>query len=212
MREAKDHSRQETAVLLAERKIRRDPGDVIMRHTGRSSVLLVGLLSLWGTAGCASPAVPPALHRQVDRTLTFAQLKESPDSYRSRVAMVGGEVLSAKRLKEGTRIEVLQIPLEESQAPGQDRMTSEGRFLAIQKEFLDPATIPPGTRVTIVGDVIGAVTLPLDETDYTYPTLEIKHLKVWPKTEPSTSRPGSYSIPLWRPSYDRPYGPYRYWR
>jgi Starvation-inducible outer membrane lipoprotein len=112
--------------------------------------------------------VPASLQLQVDRTLTFAQLKESPDSYRGRLILVGGEVLSAKRLKDGTRIEVLQIPLEESQAPGTDRMTSEGRLLAIQKEFLDPATIPPGTRLTIVGEVTGAMTLPL--TKRTIPT------------------------------------------
>ncbi len=161
-------------------------------------------------AGCAASVVPASLQLQVDRQLAFAQLKESPDSYRGRLIIVGGEVLSAKRLKEGTRIEVLQIPLEDSQAPGKDRTTSEGRFLAMQKEFLDPATLPPGTHVTIVGEVTGATTLPLDETDYTYPTLEIKHLKVWPMRENQASRPGSSSGPAWHPSY----GPwYRYyWR
>ena len=141
----------------------------------RLLLVLSGLL-----AGCAAPVLPASLQLQVDRTLTFAQLKDSPDSYRGRLVIVGGEVLSAKRLKEGTRIEVLQIPLEDSHAPGKDRTASEGRFLARQQEFLDPATLPPGTRVTIVGEVTGATTLPLDETDYTYPTLEIKHLKVWP--------------------------------
>lgn len=148
---------------------------------------------------------------QVDRTLAFAQLKVSPDSYRGHLVIVGGEVLSAKRLKEGTRIEVLQIPLEDSQAPGKDRTASEGRFLAIQQEFLDPATIPPGTRVTIVGEVTGATTLLLDETDYTYPTLEIKHLKVWPNRENQAVGPGYYSAPMWRPTYS-PWYRSPYWR
>ncbi|MDE3226253.1 MAG: Slp family lipoprotein [Nitrospirota bacterium] len=181
-----------------------------MVAAGLPRLLFVALLG--ATVGCASPSIVPAsLQLQVDRTLTFARLKESPDSYRGRLILVGGEVLSAKRLKDGTRVEILQIPLEESQAPGTDRMTSEGRLLAIQKEFLDPATIPPGTRVTIVGEVAGAMTLPLDETDYTYPTLEIKHLKVWPMRDNQASRPGSYSGPAWHPFY----GPwYRspYWR
>lgn len=170
-------------------------------------LVLSGLL-----AGCApSGIVPASLQTQVDRDLPFAQLKDSPDSYRGRLIIVGGEVLTAKRLKEGTRIEVLQIPLEESQAPGKDRMASEGRFLAIQKEFLDPATIPPGTRLTIVGEVTGATSLPLDETDYSYPTLEIKHLKVWPKQDNQTSRPGYFYAPSGRSGF-WPYRPYPYWR
>lgn len=169
-------------------------------------LVLSGLL-----AGCAASVVPASLQMQVDRTLAFAQLKESPDSHRGRLVLVGGEVLSAKRLKEGTRIEVLQIPLEDSQAPGRDRTVSEGRFLAIQKEFLDPATLPPGTRVTIVGEVTGATTLPLDETDYTYPTLDIKHVKVWPQTDSRASVPGYYSAPYWRPAYS-PWYRTPYWR
>lgn len=173
------------------------------------SLALSGLL-----VGCTPAGLGPAsLQMQVDRTLTFAQLKASPDSYRGKLVAAGGEVLSAKRLKEGTRIEVLQIPLEGSQAPGRDRTASEGRFLAIQQEFLDPATIPPGTRLTIVGEVTGSTTLPLDETDYTYPTLDIKHLTVWPNRESHATGPGPgyYSGPMWRPAYS-PWYRTPYWR
>lgn len=162
------------------------------------------MLSVWLLPGCAaSTVVPPQLQEQVDRQLTFSQLKESPESYRGRLVVLGGEVLSAKRLKNGTRIEILQLPLGNSLAPGTDRTASEGRFLAVQRDFLDPATIPPGTPVTVTGEVTGSTVLPLDETEYTYPTLEIKHLKVWPKTDGTLSRPGPY--------YGSPYywGPYR---
>ena len=69
--------------------------------------------------------------------------------------MLGGEVLSAKRLAEGTRLEVLQLPLDDAQQPALTRTDSQGRFLAIEKEFLDPAMFPQNTRVTIVGEVTG---------------------------------------------------------
>jgi outer membrane lipoprotein len=144
-------------------------------------------------AGCvSSDVIPTPLEHSIDRSVVFPDLRSSPDSYKGRLVVLGGEVLSAKRLKSGTRIEVLQIPLTSAEEPGIDRTTSEGRFLAIQRDFLDPATIPPGTRVTIVGEVTGGTTLPLDETDYTYPTLEIRHLKVWPPALTATrnrSRP-----------------------
>ncbi len=155
-------------------------------------------------AGCASDSVIPAsLETQLDRSLTFPQLRESPESYRGRLMVLGGEVLSAKRLKEGTRIEVLEIPLESSLQPGMDRTASRGRFLAFQKEFLDPATIPPGTRLTLVGEITGSVADKLDETDYTYPTVEIKSLKVWPRPESFSHVPYYYYPPsfYWRPYY-----------
>ena len=155
-------------------------------------------------AGCASGSVVPAsLQAQLDKSLTFPQLRELPESYRGRLLVLGGEVLSAKRLKEGTRIEVLEIPLESSLQPGLDRTASRGRFIALQKEFLDPATIPPGTRVTIVGEVTGSVADKLDETDYTYPTVDVKSLKVWPQSESFSHVPYYYYPPsyYWRPYY-----------
>lgn len=160
-------------------------------------------------SGCAPTSdIPASLQTQVDQTLTFSQLKESPPSYKGRLLLLGGEVLTAKRLKEGTRIEVLQLPLDGYQAPDMDRTTSQGRFLAFQKDFLDPATVPPGTRVTIVGEVTGATTLALDETDYTYPTVEIRSLKVWHQPLGSSVWPGPYVAPYyWGPYWGR----YPYW-
>ena len=34
--------------------------------------------------------------------------------------------------------------------------------MAIQREFLDPATVPQGTFLTITGELTGSMTLPLD--------------------------------------------------
>ena len=87
--------------------------------------------------------------------------------------------------------------------PIQYLQKSRGRFLALQSDFLDPATLPAGTHVTIVGEVIGETTLPLDETEYTYPTVTIKNLRVWPKDE-------LYSYWHTHPYVGPHYGPYWY--
>ncbi len=167
-------------------------------------VLLGAIVAL--LSGCASTSfIPASLQTQVDQTLTFSQLKESADSYRGRLLVLGGEVLTAKRLKDGTRIAVLQLPLDGSQKPEMDRTASEGRFLAIQKGFLDPATLPEGTRVTLVGEVTGVLTLPLDETEYAYPTLEIKNLKVWPDLVASQYGSTPYLSPYWGPYWSGAY-------
>jgi outer membrane lipoprotein len=141
------------------------------------TVFLAGILVL--LAGCGPQVIPKELEGQVDRNVSFLQLKESPPAYKGRLVVLGGEVLSAKRGAESTRIEVLQIPLNSSYEPVQDRTTSQGRFLAVQQQFLDPATVPVGTLVTVIGEMTGTTTMPIDEVQYTYPTLDIRHLQVW---------------------------------
>lgn len=164
---------------------------------------------------CASRSVvPPELQPLVDRTLTFAEIKQAPEHYQGRLVMLGGEVLSATRVKEGTRIEVLQLPLDDRQAPVYDRTESEGRFLAFQRQFLDPATLPKGTRVTVIGEVTGVLRQPLDETEYDYPTLDLQHLKVWPDEDRRGRYARPYPYPYGYPFWGRrwgPWGPYPYY-
>jgi len=43
----------------------------------------------------------------------------------------------------------------------------------------DPATLPAGTRVTVIGYVTGDAVQQLDESEYRYPTIEVRHLHAW---------------------------------
>ncbi len=147
-------------------------------------------------AGCASGSgvVPEALDAQVDKSLSFVHLAASPDSYQSKLVLVGGEVLKTKRLAEGTQLEILQLPLDEDQQPVVRRSESQGRFLAMDPSGRDPATIEDGTRVTVVGEVTGATLGRLDDSEYRYPTLMVKHLHVW---EDRPRERGAYVSPWW---------------
>jgi outer membrane lipoprotein len=171
---------------------------------------LLSILALLVTlAGCASTQ-----DTETAQALTFLQVKAAPDSFKGQSAVFGGKVLTARRQKDNTRIEVLQLPLDQSLRPGYDLTQSQGRFIALQREFLDPATLPPGTRITVTGVMSGSITLPLDETDYIYPVIDIKRVQVWDGSEDTAPRtrpymgPGPYWGPYWNP-YWRPW-PY-YW-
>ncbi len=146
--------------------------------------LLLSVLLLFG-AGCASgpDVVPESFKEVIDPALTFPEILEDPTVHQGSVVLLGGEVLSAKRLANGTRLEILHLPLDDSQEPVLDRTTSEGRFLALESAFLDPATLPASTRVTLVGEISGVTSANLDEMEYRYPTLQVKHLHVWPEAE-----------------------------
>lgn len=153
----------------------------------------LGVVFLIGS-GCVSgpEVVPEALKGHIDSSVTFPKMLEEPLAYQGAVVLLGGEVLSATRLTEGTRLEVLQLPLDASDEPVFDRTASQGRFLAFETSFLDPATLPPNTRVTLVGEITGATHEKLDEMEYRYLTLSIQHLHVWSESEweqPSNSGP-----------------------
>src|SRR5713101_7070106 len=180
----------------------------------RSAVLvLIGACCLL-LSGCASSrrdAVqleyqpPPELQSQVEQRISFANVKADPAAYKGRIILLGGEVLTAKRLADRTRLEILHLPRNEFNEPTMNRTASQGRFIAFQKEFLDPATVPPGTRVTVVGEITGTAEGNLDEMKYSYVTLEIRHLQVWPQTPLPYAR-ASPDAPFYSSSYM-----YRYW-
>ncbi len=174
-------------------------------------LFIAGILLL--TPGCASLSgqSEPDLPRPVQ--IAFTQVKEAIDTYKGQPVTFGGKVLGARRLKEGTRIEILQLPLTSSSQPTTDLNKSQGRFVALQKQFLDPATIPPGTFVTITGEVAGSLTMPLDETEYTYPLLYITNLRVWAEDDeapPRIRRPIGPS-PYWGPHWSPYWSPWPYW-
>jgi outer membrane lipoprotein len=142
-------------------------------------------------SACSSQRiVPESMESLVDRTVSFQDVLASPESYKGRVLVLGGEVLKAKRLQDSTQIELLQLPLGDGEEPSLDRQQSQGRFLALQQAFLDPATVVEGTRVTIVGEISGAKTDRLDDVEYRYPTLILKHLHVWPVRSYGQREPG----------------------
>jgi|KBSSwiStaDraftv2_1062776.scaffolds.fasta_scaffold00706_28 outer membrane lipoprotein len=179
---------------------------------------LLAAAILW--VGCAQSAhqtgqdvlkqiVPAELLSQVDQSISFADLRSSPDSYIGRTVLFGGMSMKSQRVKDRTEIEILQLPMV-AKRPSEIRSQSEGRFIAVRSgEFLDPAVIERDSPLTVIGEVKGAMVKPLDEGEYQYPVLEIKHLINWKELQSrdrTTGYDGGYGYPYWPYSY----GPYGY--
>lgn len=156
---------------------------------------------LFGLSGCATFSSSPfstELEAHVIPGVSFSQVTQDPAGHIGHILKVGGVVLSAKRLVDRTEVMVLQIPLDNDSVPQWNRTESQGRFIATQKTFLDPATLPQGTRLTIIGEVTGQKSVQVDAEEKNYTVLAIQALKVWPLI------PDRYGY--------RPYwGPYPYW-
>jgi outer membrane lipoprotein len=185
---------------------------------------VVAGLWLWSQhlLGCAQSAhqsgrdlldkiLPDQIQEQIDQSVSFTDLKANPSAYQGKTIMVSGIVLKSKRVKDRTEIEVLQIPTGSGAAPTKDRSRSQGRFLAVKSgEFLDPAVVDAGTPITVVGEVRPPVTRGMDEGEYVYPVLEVKHLVDWDEVNPQI-RSAPYAYPYGRSMYAYPYsywGPY----
>lgn len=156
--------------------------------------------------------VPPGLEQEIDRSVSFADLKRAPSEYIGRTVMIGGNVIRAKRTKAGTELEVLQLPSAKEGPLTEDRLQSEGRFLAVRETFLDPASLPQGAPITIIGTVTGETTRQLDESDYTYPILQVKHIIDWNSVASQRRRDRSPYYGYYYPPYGwsgfYPYGAY----
>lgn len=139
--------------------------------------LTAGCIAILLLIGC-SPPFPRELMEKVEKNVTFTALRKDPEKYAGKLLMVGGTIVDTKNLKEGTRIEVLQKPLD---GEGRPEPTDEsgGRFLIVTQQFLDSALYHRGRMITVIGEAAKSQVLPLGEIEYRYPVIAAKGLHLW---------------------------------
>lgn len=153
---------------------------VFMRRNIQCAVVCMLLLVFM--SGCNRyQAIPDHLVDQVNKQLTYEQVKASPAAARGQIVVWGGEVLNAVRDPEKTTVEVLEIPLNKDHIPLDNRASSRGRFFAIDSrgEIIDPAIFKEGSRVTVIGEILGLRTETLEKAAYDYPVIAIRDMTVW---------------------------------
>jgi outer membrane lipoprotein len=165
---------------------------------------LIGLAALLGM-GCAH-AISETMRLQAEPPISFAELRANPEAYKDRTVILGGEILQTSNLREGTRLEVLQKPLDRAEAPLRTDRTG-GRFMALCDDYLDPAVYAPGRRITVAGRVLGTYQGKVGEVDYLYPLISCQEKYLWAPV--TTVPPAYYGYPWW---YWAPYGYPWYWR
>lgn len=154
----------------------------------RPYLLAATISILLFSSGCAKQVISQESLRLADRTVSFAQLREKPDSFIDRHVIVGGTIARTVNGKEGGEVEVVQSRLDSDNLPD-DTIHSLGRFLARSRDFLDPLIFRPGLKITLVGKVTGSITRPLDGVDYSYPILAIREAHLWKPGESFRSQP-----------------------
>lgn len=176
----------------------------------RGALVFVGLAML-GTAGCQTyDVVPKDLEPQLATGLTYEMVRDAPTGHQGKLVAWGGEVLAGKRTREGTRLEILHLPLTDGLYPTEERARSKGRFVVYDTEgtITDPAVVEPGTAVTIIGRIGPLEHEELQGVEYHYPRLDVLDMTVWEKKVMRSWRHGAWG---WR--YDpNPRALYRSYR
>lgn len=162
------------------------------------------LLAALFAAGCASN-VPREISEAPASEPDFVQVRSAPGSYLGQTVRWGGVIAAVENRASETRIEVVQKALHRSGHPLQGDQ-SEGRFVAIVSEFLDPALFTQNRSFTVVGEVGGNQSGTIGDFAYEYPVVNATHYQLWPKPLPRRDR---RPRPYWHdPWYDPWYGPW----
>lgn len=149
--------------------------------------------------------VPPELESATVSGLTLETVRENPAEYKGQTVMWGGKVAQTLVKEEGALVEIVQFPLDNQLKP-RDVDISEGRFLVLKDQYLDPMIFRSGRKVTVVGEIRGSRTMKLDEITYTYPLVKAETLHLWEEDLPETRVYYSYPpYPYW---YGRHWGWY----
>ena len=181
-----------------------------VRQYLKKAILFFSLPLLFSINLCScAPLISPELRREIKENIALSLVKKDPDACRGKPVLWGGMIIKAENKKEGTLVEVLELPLDKSRRP-KDIDSSEGRFLALYPEYLDVAIYRSGREVTVFGKIEGTRTLPLGEVDYTYPLIRAEKIRLWEKRAESIRVFHKYPFyPYWYgyPYYwGRPYG------
>ena len=165
------------------------------------------LSALMGLFGCAH-SISEDLRKDIDLTLTFERLLESPEEFIGKRVMFGGVIVETRALPQGTEVEVVQKEIDFSGYPETGNKTG-GRFIFFNKEFLEPEIYSKGRGITGVGKIRGSQVGMVGEMPYEFPVIESEELKLLDKV---VERNPYFYPPYWDPWYRSslytPYWPY----
>lgn len=160
----------------------------------KKSVVVFALALLF--QGCTY-AVSRDMAAQADKTITFEMLLADPDTFKGKLLILGGTLSHIINTKEGTLIEVVQKPLDYWGKPKRTDRTG-GRFLVRHAGYLDAMIFAPGRDITVAAEVEGTRSKALEETEYDYPVVVARELKLWERESPSWDKP-QWIDPLYDP-------------
>jgi outer membrane lipoprotein len=178
------------------------------KYLGVLGRIAISLFLASALVGCAHVISKETL-KEVDQGISFEELSKDPGKYLGKTVLLGGVIVKTENKKDGTLLEIYQTELDSYEAPINTDV-SQGRFLAMDKRFLDSEIYRAGRKVTVAGVVNGVESIKLGEIDYPYPYLMIKEIHLWKEELRLRYGPRDWDFwdPYWVDPWYRWYWPY----
>jgi outer membrane lipoprotein len=133
---------------------------------------------LMAAGACAHP-ISSLVRAEADPTLTLPKVLGNPKAYLGSVVIWGGVVSKVSQGAEGSRLLVIQVPLDSHGRP--QTQETQGEFIAWTSESLDPRIYRKGLTITLAGEIDGMEEKELGPMEYPRPVLRIIQLHPWEK-------------------------------
>lgn len=141
-------------------------------------VLCRVLVILGACAALAACATGPRYDASAMPPNTTPQVAVADASLLGSSVVWGGRVLEVHPGEDVTTLEVLAFPLRRNQSPDIGR-GSQGRFLAVAPEFLEPGDWGRGRLVTVSGRIAETREGRIGEAAYRFPVVEADGMHLW---------------------------------
>ena len=129
-----------------------------------------------GLFGCVQSFSPIVLDT-VEKDRTFSVVIQSPKAFIGSIVLWGGVIEKVLQGPEGTKLVVLQTPLNQRGYPQTD--TSEGEFIAHTPRSLDPGIFQSGTKITLAGEIDGVEEKDFGPEEYPRPLVRVIEIHAW---------------------------------
>jgi starvation-inducible outer membrane lipoprotein len=148
----------------------------IQATAGRWATFCLWIFFLAGLSGCIHP-VSKNVMETVNQDLAFSMVIQNPKAYMSSIVLWGGVIENAGHGPEGTKLIVIQTPLDAHGYPQTN--TSEGEFIAHTPKSLDLQVFQSGTKVTIAGEIDGVDEKEHGPMEYPRPLVRVIEIHAW---------------------------------
>jgi outer membrane lipoprotein len=145
--------------------------------------------SLLLSSACTTQLFPSNATQDV-KSAEFGVLVAQPDVYRGQVVQLGGRIVGAETVTEGTLIRVQELPIHNHPEYGPaETVHPTSEFAVLYPGTIDPAGLWYGNKLIVVAVAQGARTLNVDGVRKSEPYVVARCMHVW-----KTGEYGGYGI------------------
>jgi outer membrane lipoprotein len=133
------------------------------------AAVLVCALAGCATGDCIAPVGNPGL--TPDRV-------SATGGHSGELQRWGGVLAQARNLERSTELEVIAYPLDRCGVP-RTGAPPVGRFVLIRPGYLETADLPPGSRISATGILVGTREGLVGDAPYRFPLLSSERIRRW---------------------------------